>query len=427
MAKKDYYEILGVYKDATDDEIKKAYRKLALKYHPDRNPDDPSAEEKFKELGEAYEVLSDADKRAAYDRFGHAAFEQGGPAAGGGYAGGGFQDPMDIFAQMFSGMGGFADMFGGAGRGGQKRSTKRPGSDLRYDLDITLEEAAKGCTKKLEIERLVTCKTCHGTGARDGKEAFKSCPTCQGRGIITQQSGFFVQQSTCPTCHGTGEIISDPCPVCRGEGRVREDSHITIRIPAGVATGSQRRAAPLDDMDVQLLALRLQPQAQRRGRCLRARALGTHHPQQLAVLRGRQLQPPQHGGRHLRQPGQHGAHVAAAQRLLAGPGGGHGGTGAHRPDATQPRHGHASGLQRGHEGLQRRRYQHGMVGRVCKQTRQRGRKQPPFAMGMDGQQQLGHACQGPATPGQLCIQLLVARVHRPLWRLRPGVTAPDTG
>ena len=250
MAKKDYYEILGVSKDATDDEIKKAYRKLALKYHPDRNPDDPSAEEKFKELGEAYEVLSDADKRAAYDRFGHAAFEQGGPAAGGGYAGGGFQDPMDIFAQMFSGMGGFADMFGGAGRGGQKRSTKRPGSDLRYDLDITLEEAAKGCTKKLEIERLVTCKTCHGTGARDGKEAFKSCPTCQGRGIITQQSGFFVQQSTCPTCHGTGEIISDPCPVCRGEGRVREDSHITIRIPAGVATGSQLRIAGEGDAGV---------------------------------------------------------------------------------------------------------------------------------------------------------------------------------
>ena len=221
-----------------------------MKYHPDRNPDDPSAEEKFKELGEAYEVLSDADKKAAYDRFGHAAFEQGGPAAGGGYGGGGFQDPMDIFAQMFSGMGGFADMFGGGGHGGQKRSSKRPGSDLRYDLDITLEEAAKGCTKKLEIERLVTCKACHGTGARDGKEAFKTCPTCQGRGIVTQQSGFFVQQSTCPTCHGTGEIISDPCPACRGEGRVREDSHITIRIPAGVATGSQLRIAGEGDAGV---------------------------------------------------------------------------------------------------------------------------------------------------------------------------------
>ena len=259
MAKKDYYEILGVSKDATDDEIKKAYRKLALKYHPDRNPDDPSAEEKFKELGEAYEVLSDADKRAAYDRFGHAAFEQGGPAAGGGYAGGGFQDPMDIFAQMFSGMGGFADMFGGAGRGGQKRSTKRPGSDLRYDLDITLEEAAKGCTKKLEIERLVTCKTCHGTGARDGKEAFKSCPTCQGRGIITQQSGFFVQQSTCPTCHGTGEIIGkipgtigevSVVALLIGAAYLLAKKVITIRIPAGVATGSQLRIAGEGDAGV---------------------------------------------------------------------------------------------------------------------------------------------------------------------------------
>jgi molecular chaperone DnaJ len=239
MAKKDYYEILGVSKDATDDEIKKAYRKLALKYHPDRNPDDPSAEEKFKELGEAYEVLSDADKRAAYDRFGHAAFEQGGPAAGGGYAGGGFQDPMDIFAQMFSGMGGFADMFGGAGRGGQKRSTKRPGSDLRYDLDITLEEAAKGCTKKLEIERLVTCKTCHGTGARDGKEAFKSCPTCQGRGIITQQSGFFVQQSTCPTCHGTSAAGKG------ASGRIPTSPSVFLRaLPRAASSASPGKGMP---------------------------------------------------------------------------------------------------------------------------------------------------------------------------------------
>lgn len=248
MAKKDYYEILGVSKDATDDEIKKAYRKLALKYHPDRNPDDPSAEEKFKELGEAYEVLSDADKRAAYDRFGHAAFEQGGPAAGGGYAGGGFQDPMDIFAQMFSGMGGFADMFGGAGRGGQKRSTKRPGSDLRYDLDITLEEAAKGCTKKLEIERLVTCKTCHGTGARDGKEAFKSCPTCQGRGIITQQSGFFVQQSTCPTCHGTGKSSRTHAPSAAGKGasgRIPTSPSVFLRaLPRAASSASPGKGMP---------------------------------------------------------------------------------------------------------------------------------------------------------------------------------------
>lgn len=254
MAKKDYYEILGVSKNATDDEIKKAYRKLALKYHPDRNPDDSSAEEKFKELGQAYEVLSDADKKSAYDRLGHDAFEQGGMGGagygGGGGGGGGFHDPMDIFAQMFGGMGGFGDMFGGGGRGGQKRSSKRPGSDLRYDLDITLEEAADGCSKQLEIERLVSCKACHGSGAREGREAFKTCSTCHGRGVITQQSGFFVQQSTCPTCHGTGEIISDPCSSCRGEGRVREDSHITIRIPAGVTTGSQLRIAGEGDAGV---------------------------------------------------------------------------------------------------------------------------------------------------------------------------------
>lgn len=248
MAKKDYYEILGVSKDATDDEIKKAYRKLALKYHPDRNPDDPSAEEKFKELGEAYEVLSDADKRAAYDRFGHAAFEQGGPAAGGGYAGGGFQDPMDIFAQMFSGMGGFADMFGGAGRGGQKRSTKRPGSDLRYDLDITLEEAAKGCTKKLEIERLVTCKTCHGTGARDGKEAFKSCPTCQGRGIITQQSGFSSSSPPAPPATAPGKSSRTHAPSAAGKGasgRIPTSPSVFLRaLPRAASSASPGKGMP---------------------------------------------------------------------------------------------------------------------------------------------------------------------------------------
>lgn len=250
MAKKDYYEILGVSKDASDSEIKKAYRKLALKFHPDRNPDDPQAEEKFKELGEAYEVLSDADKKAAYDRFGHSAFENGGMGGGAGSAGG-FHDPMDIFAQMFGGMGGFADMFSGGGGRAQKRSSKRPGSDLRYDLDITLEEAAKGCTKELEIERLTTCKTCSGTGGKDGKVSHKTCPTCQGRGVITQQSGFFVQQSVCPTCRGSGEIIENPCPVCRGEGRVRETARITMRIPAGVDTGDKLRSSGNGDAGVQ--------------------------------------------------------------------------------------------------------------------------------------------------------------------------------
>lgn len=250
MSDKDYYEVLGVARDASDSDIKKAYRKLAMKYHPDRNPDDKTAEEKFKELGEAYEVLSDADKRAAYDRMGHEAFKNGGMnGAGGGPGGGGFggfTDPMDIFAQMFGGMGGF----GNAGGRGQRRSVKRPGSDLRADIDITLEEAARGCEKTLEIERLVPCGTCHGSGSRSGHEGFKTCPTCHGQGVVTQQNGFFVQQSTCPTCRGAGEIVSDPCPKCRGEGRVREDSLIQIRIPAGVDTGTKLRIAGKGDAGV---------------------------------------------------------------------------------------------------------------------------------------------------------------------------------
>ncbi len=250
MSDKDYYEVLGVARDASDSDIKKAYRKLAMKYHPDRNPDDKTAEEKFKELGEAYEVLSDADKRAAYDRMGHEAFKNGGMNGAGGGPGaggfGGFTDPMDIFAQMFGGMGGF----GNAGGRGQRRSVKRPGSDLRADIDITLEEAAKGCEKTLEIERLVPCGTCHGSGSRAGHEGFKTCPTCHGQGVVTQQNGFFVQQSTCPTCRGAGEIVSDPCPKCRGEGRVREDSLIQIRIPAGVDTGTKLRIAGKGDAGV---------------------------------------------------------------------------------------------------------------------------------------------------------------------------------
>lgn len=250
MAKKDYYEVLGVPKDASDADIKKSYRKLALKYHPDRNPDDPAAEEKFKELGEAYEIISDPDKRAAYDRMGHAAFENGGMGGAQGAGFGGFHDPMDIFAQMFSGMGGgFGSMFGGGG-GGRKRQTKQRGSDLRYDLDITLEEAAKGTEKKLEIERLVSCNTCHGSGSSDKSGGVKSCPTCHGSGVITKQSGFFVQQTTCPTCRGSGETISNPCKSCHGEGRVRELTPITIRIPAGVDTGSKLRSSGHGDAGI---------------------------------------------------------------------------------------------------------------------------------------------------------------------------------
>ncbi len=245
MAAQDYYETLGISRDASADDIKKAYRKLAMKYHPDRNPGDKSAEEKFKDIGEAYEVLSDEDKRAAYDRMGHDAFKNGGMNSAGGGAGGfgGFTDPMDIFAQMFGGMG-----FGGFGGGRtQRRSSRRPGSDLRADIDITLEEAAAGCEKTLEVERLVSCKECGGSGSRSGKDGFKTCPTCHGQGVVTQQNGFFVQQSTCPTCRGAGEVVSDPCPKCRGEGRVREDSQIPIRIPAGVDTGSKLRVSGMGD------------------------------------------------------------------------------------------------------------------------------------------------------------------------------------
>lgn len=236
---KDYYEVLGVAKDADDATIKKAYRKLAMKYHPDRNPDDKAAEENFKEVGEAYEILSNPDKRAAYDRMGHEAFKNGGMGSAGGGAGGfgGFTDPMDIFAQFFGGMGGF----GGGGRR-QQADPRQPGSDLRYDLDITLEEAAHGCEKTLEIERLVACDACGATGSKDGRSGYKQCSTCHGTGVVTRQSGFFVQQSTCPTCHGMGQTISNPCTKCHGDGRIHKDVKVTLRIPAGVDTGTKLRS-----------------------------------------------------------------------------------------------------------------------------------------------------------------------------------------
>ncbi len=235
----DYYSVLGVDKGADDATIKKAYRKLAMQYHPDRNPDDKAAEEKFKEVGEAYEVLSNPEKRAAYDRLGHEAFKNGGMGGAGGAGGfGGFTDPMDIFAQFFGGMGGF----GGFGGGRRQADPRQPGSDIRYDLEITLEEAAHGCDKTLEIEHMVPCDACGATGSKDGKAGFKTCPTCHGSGVVTRQSGFFVQQSTCPSCHGAGQTITNSCSKCRGEGRVNKDVTVTLHIPAGVDTGTRIRS-----------------------------------------------------------------------------------------------------------------------------------------------------------------------------------------
>ncbi len=245
--KRDYYEILGVARGASAEEIKKAYRKLAVKFHPDKNPGDPAAEEKFKELGEAYEALSDPDKRAAYDRYGHAAFS--GPGGGGGFGGGGFHDPMDLFSQVFGGAfgGGFEEFFGGGGR--TRRSGKQRGSDLRYDLEISLEEAARGVEKELEIERYVACEVCHAKGSK-GSGGVKACTTCGGRGVVGRQAGIFIQQVTCPECRGAGETVSDPCPACHGDGRVQRESRIKIRIPAGVDTGNRLRSSGNGDAGV---------------------------------------------------------------------------------------------------------------------------------------------------------------------------------
>ena len=243
--KRDYYEILGVERDADAATIKKAYRKLAVKFHPDKNPGDKEAEEKFKELGEAYEALSDEDKRAAYDRYGHSAFQ--GPGGGGG---GGFHDPMDIFSQIFGGSfgGGFDDIFGGGG-GRRRRDGKQRGSDLRYDLEISLEEAAKGVEKELEIERNIPCETCKSTGSKSSG-GVKTCSSCGGQGVVARQAGIFIQQVTCPECRGTGQIIEDPCGDCGGEGRVERESRIKLRIPAGVDTGTRLRSSGNGDAGV---------------------------------------------------------------------------------------------------------------------------------------------------------------------------------
>src|SRR3982074_3795360 len=204
--KRDYYEVLAVTKTASSDEIKRSYRKLAVKFHPDKNPDDPHAEEKFKEIGEAYDVLMDDDKRAAYDRFGHGAFAQGG-----GFGRGGFHDPFDIFREVFGGGGGIFETFFG---GGATEQDRQRGSDLRYDMQITLEDAAFGAEKEIEIRKLDTCDKCQSSGAEPGSRTI-TCSTCGGRGQVISSRGFFHVSQTCPRCRGAGEVIEKPCQKCR--------------------------------------------------------------------------------------------------------------------------------------------------------------------------------------------------------------------
>jgi molecular chaperone DnaJ len=243
----DYYELLGVSRDVSDSDLKKAYRKQAVKYHPDKNPGDAAAEAKFKEISEAYDVLKDADKRAAYDRYGHAAFKQGGMGSPGGGGGMGGHDPFDIFREAFGGGGGgggggiFEEFFGGGG-GGQSRGGAQHGSDLRYDLEISLEEAAKGTEKEIKYRRPVACKKCSGSGAEPGSSKI-TCSTCGGAGQVTSNRGFISFRQVCPSCQGAGQTIEKPCGGCRGEGRVMDSSSVKVRIPAGVHTGSKLRSA----------------------------------------------------------------------------------------------------------------------------------------------------------------------------------------
>lgn len=237
MAKRDYYDILGVSKGASDDELKRAYRKVAMKYHPDRNPDDKDAEQKFKEAGEAYDALKDPQKRAAYDQFGHAAFEQGmGGGAGAGGAGHGFGgfDMGGDFGDMFDDL--FGDVFGG-GRG---HGASNRGADLRYNLSVDLDDAYKGKTVQVKIPTSVACDTCHGSGAKPGTKP-KACNTCGGRGQVRVSQGFFSMTRTCPACHGRGEVITDPCRSCHGSGRVNKEKTISVNIPKGVDNGTRIR------------------------------------------------------------------------------------------------------------------------------------------------------------------------------------------
>lgn len=252
MSKRDYYEVLGVSKDAGEREIKKAYKRLAMKYHPDRTQGDKDKEVQFKEIKEAYEILNDDQKRAAYDQYGHAAFEQGG-MGGGGYGGG--ADFGDIFGDVFG------DIFGGGrgGRGGQSRA--RRGSDLRYNLELSLEDAVKGKTLEIKVPTYVSCEPCNGSGAKKGTQP-KTCSTCHGHGQVQMRQGLFAVQQTCPTCNGQGKVISDPCNSCHGQGRVQKTKTLSVKIPPGVDTGDRIRlsgegeagehGAPAGDLYVQV-------------------------------------------------------------------------------------------------------------------------------------------------------------------------------
>jgi molecular chaperone DnaJ len=231
MAKKDYYEVLGINRDASEDEIKKAYRKLAMKHHPDRNPDNPKAEGHFKEAKEAYEILSDAQKRSAYDQYGHAGVDSQAGGMGGMHSGG--------FAEAFGDI--FGDIFGAAGaRAG--RSNVYRGADLRYNLEITLEQAAHGTETRIRIPTMEECETCKGSGAKPGTQP-KTCTTCNGQGQVRMTQGFFSIQQTCPKCHGSGKIIAEPCASCQGSGRVKKHKTLSVNIPSGINEGDRIRLA----------------------------------------------------------------------------------------------------------------------------------------------------------------------------------------
>lgn len=236
MAKRCYYEVMEVTRTVEFEEIKRSYRKLAVKHHPDKNPGDPTAEERFREIAEAYDVLGDSEKRAAYDRYGHAAFQNGA-------AGGGGHDPFDLFREMFGasgGGGGIFDHFFGGGSGGSSQDSR--GSDLRYDLRITLEEAFAGCEKEIELRKLDTCGDCTGSGASKGAKV-ATCSLCRGRGQVVASRGFFQVAQPCPQCHGAGQTIDKPCKSCGGEGRAEKSSRIKLNIPAGIDEGSRLRSS----------------------------------------------------------------------------------------------------------------------------------------------------------------------------------------